>query len=185
MRIFITVLVLIFSLQSWTKADDIRDFQIEGISIGKSALDFYPEKKIKDNYKDWFEPKYGVSTIIESRGIYDEIQLIFERNDSNYKIVAISALKYSDPSYCLEKIDDVKIEIQNLFNKNIKASKRKTKKHPGDKTGKSKVTSYFFELKKTKDLIIVACYDWSKKMEYWDNLRISVRTKKYDKYISK
>ena len=185
MRYLIVIFCLVFGFNLSSKADDIRDFQIEGISIGKSALDFYPEKKIKDNYQDWFEPKYGVSTIIESRGIYDEIQLMFERNDSNYKIVAISALKFSDPSYCLEKIDDVKIEIQNLFNKDIKASKRRTKKHPGDKTGKSKVTSYFFELKKTKDLIIVACYDWSKKMEYWDNLRISVRTKKYDNYISK
>ena len=31
MRKFLTVLVLIFSLQSWTKADDISDFEIEGI----------------------------------------------------------------------------------------------------------------------------------------------------------
>ena len=40
MRVFITVLVLIFSLQSWTKADDISDFEIEGMSIGDSLLDF-------------------------------------------------------------------------------------------------------------------------------------------------
>jgi len=34
MRILIAVLVLIFSLQSLIKADDISDFQIEGMSIG-------------------------------------------------------------------------------------------------------------------------------------------------------
>ena len=45
MRIFFTVLVLIFGFQSWTKADDIRDFEIEGISIGDSLLD-YKKKKI-------------------------------------------------------------------------------------------------------------------------------------------
>jgi len=33
MRLFISVLVLIFSFQSLVKADDIRDFQIEGMSI--------------------------------------------------------------------------------------------------------------------------------------------------------
>ena len=38
MRVFIIVLVLIFSLQSWTKADDISDFEIEGMSIGDSLL---------------------------------------------------------------------------------------------------------------------------------------------------
>ena len=47
MRVFIAVLVLIFSLQSWTKADDIRDFEIVGISIEDSALDFFSEKDIK------------------------------------------------------------------------------------------------------------------------------------------
>ena len=48
MRIFITVLFLILSLQSWTKADDIRDFQIEGMSIGDSLLDYISENEIKN-----------------------------------------------------------------------------------------------------------------------------------------
>ncbi len=47
MRLFIAVLVLIFSFQSWTKADDIRDFQIEGMSIGDSLLDYMSKKRIK------------------------------------------------------------------------------------------------------------------------------------------
>jgi len=34
MRVFIAVIVLIFGFQSLVRADDIRDFQIEGISIG-------------------------------------------------------------------------------------------------------------------------------------------------------
>ena len=45
MKIFLSVLILIFSIQSWTKANDIRDFEIEGISIGDSLLDFLAEKK--------------------------------------------------------------------------------------------------------------------------------------------
>ena len=50
MRVFIAILVLIFSLQSWTKADDIKDFEIEGISIGDSLLDFYNQDEIKEMY---------------------------------------------------------------------------------------------------------------------------------------
>ena len=38
MKVFITVLILIFSLQSWTKAEDISELEIEGISIGDSLL---------------------------------------------------------------------------------------------------------------------------------------------------
>ena len=49
MRIFIAVLVLIFSLQSWTRADDIRDFEIEGISIGESLLSYASVEEIESN----------------------------------------------------------------------------------------------------------------------------------------
>ena len=47
MRVFIAVLVLIFSFQSWTKADDIRDFEIEGMSIGDSLLKYVSVDEIK------------------------------------------------------------------------------------------------------------------------------------------
>ena len=43
------ILILTFSFQSLTKADDIRDFQIEGISVGDSLLDYFSENEIKSN----------------------------------------------------------------------------------------------------------------------------------------
>ena len=46
MRVFLAALVLIFSLQSWTRADDIRDFEIAGMSIGDSLLEYYTESKL-------------------------------------------------------------------------------------------------------------------------------------------
>ena len=36
-----------FSFQSWTKADDIRDFEIEGISIGSSLLEIFSKEEIE------------------------------------------------------------------------------------------------------------------------------------------
>ena len=52
MRIFLSVLILLLSLQSWTKADDIRDFEIEGISIGDSLLDHFSEAEIKNGIRN-------------------------------------------------------------------------------------------------------------------------------------
>ena len=49
MKVFIAVIVLIFSLQSWTKANDIRDFEIEGMSIGNSLLEFMSLDEINNN----------------------------------------------------------------------------------------------------------------------------------------
>ena len=57
MRIFLSLLVLIFSLQSWTKADDISEFEIEGISIGDSLLDYYSDSKIQDSKMNYLEGK--------------------------------------------------------------------------------------------------------------------------------
>ena len=43
------IIFLTLSFQTLTKADDIRDFQIEGMSIGDSALNFFSEEEIKMN----------------------------------------------------------------------------------------------------------------------------------------
>ena len=48
------VLVLTFNLQSWTKADDIRDLEIEGMSIGNSILNFYSKNEIKESTKNYY-----------------------------------------------------------------------------------------------------------------------------------
>ena len=50
MKAILIFLILIISLQSWTKADDISDFEIEGISIGDSVLDFFSEDEIKKTH---------------------------------------------------------------------------------------------------------------------------------------
>ncbi len=55
MKIFLSIFFVILSLQSWTKADDIKDFEIEGISIGDSALDFFSINQIKNNSMNFFK----------------------------------------------------------------------------------------------------------------------------------
>ena len=47
MKKFLGIIILSLCFISSVQADDIRDFQIEGISVGDSLLNFYSEKKIK------------------------------------------------------------------------------------------------------------------------------------------
>ena len=56
MKLFIAVLVLIFSLQSWTKAEDVSELQIEGMSIGDSLLDFMDKSAM--NFKFLYKNKF-------------------------------------------------------------------------------------------------------------------------------
>ena len=48
-RSLIFLLIILINLQSWTKADDIRDFQIEGMSIGDSLLNYFSKENIISN----------------------------------------------------------------------------------------------------------------------------------------
>ena len=76
MRIFIAVLVMIFGLQSWTKADDIGDFEIEGISIGDSALDFVNKKFIAEQF-NW---RISIICFMSSTGAYLKTLQIIPRS---------------------------------------------------------------------------------------------------------
>ena len=54
MKKFLAILILIFTLQTPSQADDIRDFQIEGVSLKDSLLDYFSEEEIQkytNNYK--------------------------------------------------------------------------------------------------------------------------------------
>ena len=47
-RLSLYLFLIFFTLPTPSWTDDIRDFQIEGISIGDSALDYFSESEIKN-----------------------------------------------------------------------------------------------------------------------------------------
>jgi hypothetical protein len=49
MKRLLLILILTFSFQTLTKADDIADFEIEGMSIGDSILDYYNREDLKNH----------------------------------------------------------------------------------------------------------------------------------------
>ena len=183
----LTILIFLISLnfQSLTKADDIRDFQIEGISIGDSALDFFSESKIIKNKNDYYKNKKFTDVEIDKVGeLYDTISFNYKTGDNNYKIESISGAifyKYNIKD-CFKKRDEIVKEISDVF-ENTKPKNSGKIKHTGDKSGKSTLSNIEFNFK-NGDLIMVSCYDWSKKMPYTDHLAISFRTKKLKDFIN-
>ena len=57
MKKFLAILIFIFTLQTPSQADDIRDFQIEGMSVGDSALDYFTEEDILSSKRDYQKNK--------------------------------------------------------------------------------------------------------------------------------
>ena len=189
MRVLIAVLVLIFSLQSWTKADDIRDFQMEGMSIGDSLLNFFSKKEILQELKNKYKFKNDKYTVIEFYKAnffktYDSVQIAFKKNDDKYIIVALAGIifYFDNVQKCKDRVKDVEFELSQTFNNTSKID-RETSSHPSDKTGKSKVTDVYFVFK-DKSAAVVSCYDWSNTLDWTDNFRVSVRNSEYRNWLN-
>lgn len=92
MKFFLQILIFILSFQSSVKSNDIRDFQIEGISVGDSALDFFSKKELKES-PDIFDYKnkiYRYYFLYYSKSqTYDALQITVKPNDKKFIIHAI------------------------------------------------------------------------------------------------
>ena len=115
MRIYVVILILIFSLQSWTKADDIRDFEIEGMSIGDSLLDYFSKKEI--DKEQFFEVEQGDNKevarfyIREKKGNYDWITISYKTSDKRYTIIELSGYIFLPFNECLKKRDKINNQV--------------------------------------------------------------------------
>ena len=186
MRVFIAVLVLIFNFQSWTKADDISDFEIEGISIGDSALDFFSESEIKKNSKNYFKDK--TYTPVQTKDypffkIYDGVDFSFKTTDKKFTIVRISgAIYYYDKvKECLIKQIQIVDEISLMLKK--RKPKIYDKPFMGDSTGKSRHHQAIFWFD-SGDAIDVSCYDYFDKVSNLDHLAVRVVRKEYVDFLN-
>ena len=57
MKIFLSTIIFIFSVQSLSNADDIRDFQIEGYSVGDKLSKTMSKQDIKESTIPYFQDK--------------------------------------------------------------------------------------------------------------------------------
>ena len=188
MKLLLSVLILIFSFQSLAKADDISDFEIEGISLGDSGLNYLSESEIKKNirqdaYKGSDGKFYDISIVKEASEIYDKVSLTFKKNDKNYIIYSIGGLIFynEDTKSCIAKYKEIANEVEKLF-PNHKKYVRKNKKHPQDVTGKSFSNATTF-ISKSGSGAEVACYSWSKEMNIEDYVLVAIDSSDFGKWL--
>ncbi|MDA9643516.1 hypothetical protein N9S97_00740 [Candidatus Pelagibacter sp.] len=180
----IMVLGLLLSLNA--KAENISDFQIEGMSIGESALKYFSESEIKKNaYKTQKKSNFTQVTIKNKFNEFERIAFNYLDDDNEYKFHAISGrINFKNNiNECLIQMDEIISQVNAIF-KEQKKVKKKKKKYRGDKTGKSKITLVNFQID-DGGLIHVACYDFSKKMKWPDGLNVSIGSKEWNEFQKK
>ena len=146
--------LLTLNFQTWVKANDIRDFQIEGMSVGDSLLKFYSKKEIKNNFyfeKELYKNQNEVNHILLHKEPYfknyESVQIHFEKNDSRFVIIGIDGMINFPDNFnaCKKKMREIASDLNKSFNFHEKRATEGT--HPADKTGKSKYSkvSFFFK----------------------------------------
>ena len=189
MKRLLLILILTFSFQVLSKADDIRDFQIEGMSIGDSLLNFFSEEEIKEAYvypNKKFALHYG---FLKDSKVYEGFQAFYLANDKKYIIQFLAGkilYKNNTINYCYKKMYEIAEEIKEQMSE-AKYQDDGIIVHPADPTGKSTGHQIFFTFTNGAE-IAISCLDYSEEIQkngtHTDNLSVNIRSKIFANFLN-
>ena len=134
--------LILFTLQAPSWADDITDFQIEGMSIGDSLLDLFSEEEIKNNLEFFYDNNKFISFTSKHATFetYDAVQFHFKSNDKKYIIHSMDGTLIYDNKIneCHKEKDKIVKELTKLFGKKTTIEDLGTYSHSYDNLEKVK-----------------------------------------------
>ncbi len=179
MKKFLVIIVISLCFTTSSQANDIRDFQIEGMSIGDSLMDYYSNEEIKNFTKvkyDKSDEYIKLEGLSSKTNKYDTLSVHIEKDDKKYKIHSISGGIFFRKSFeeCFKK----KKEIVNSFKSSLKKVNLREYEFKY-KIDDSKSIAYISDFDhKDGSSIRVWCVNWSKvtedKRQFVDNLAINL-----------
>ena len=193
MRIYLTFLILIFCFQFISKAEDVSDFEIEGMSIGESLLNFMSEKQITEalgSEKAYFyENKFVTISSWDNRDnyeTYDNVGIILKQDDSTYKIYGLEGLLINQDGNiddCYKKQESIAKEI--LIVTGDKYNLKRWFLEKNRKTKEQLAVKYLdFEIiDSDRKPISIVCFDINRSGDKYTRLVVAVDSEEFDKYL--
>ena len=186
MKRLLLILILTFSFQSWTKADDVSELEIEGMSIGDSLLDFMDKSAM--DFKFLYKNKFYMTTYFDNPKIYEDIQITVKSDDNNYIIHNITGKIYYKKDYykCLQNKVEITQAFQSLMDSNVEKQSEDNIKRSSDPTGNSywSYDAFYFA---DGSVAQVFCTDWSEELfkskNYWDELKAGLYSIEFANYL--
>jgi len=190
MKILLTLFVLLFS--SSVFAEDISDFQIEGISIGDSLLDYMTIEEINNEidfiYGEFNNSKsknIAVVNYYKDLQIYEALTIDFKTNDPKFEIAGISGIIIYEDNIdnCLRKqksiFEEVKLSLTDVHYEEFEPYS-----HEGYPVGDVilNTISFFLDMKKRSNLEII-CWDISEKMNIPNRLDFSLKSHELNDFL--
>ena len=188
MKQVLTLIILVFSFQSWIYANEINDFEIGGISLGQSLLKYVNKNQIgsikdEEQYSNDKYIRYDISKILTIKG-FDLVNVMTKKVDTKYIIEGISAGVYYDKlEECLDLKDEMEKNVESILEANQKQDTEFPTKQ--DSTGESIVygVQYYTKPYPSNESIMINCYHMSERSNIRRALRISVNTNDYAYFV--
>ena len=182
------LLILFLFFSSSLVGDDIKEYSIEGISIGDSLLNYMSEKEIlrefelgKNEY-EWTDQKFTDVYIYDNLETYEYFSASVKRNDKKYIVYSMRGMiDFNDINKCLNKKKQIIEELSSFLNYNNKFED--IFKHPGDKTGNSTVYGHYFVFD-YGDEMEVTCYDFSSNVSDNSGLDVAINSKEFIDWLT-
>ncbi|MDB9743720.1 hypothetical protein OAB09_04530 [Pelagibacteraceae bacterium] len=182
MKKLLAIIVLSLCFITSSQANDVSEFQIEGISVGDSLLDYMSEKDIIHKSSDKYfykndEYYYNFYPKLDFLKVYDSLQIIFKTNDPEYIVQGVQGvIRPININKCLNKIKEIKNEIDIILNHTGVYNKIE---HPLFKG--STVERYTYDLGNDQYAEVV-CYDMNKKSNRVDSLYVIIYGQNFFKF---
>ena len=157
--------LFLFSFSAPSFADDIRDFQIEGMSVGDSLLDYFSESEIKNAETKYYPGDKKFFNIFYNSlpqfKVYDQIQILLKTGDKKYEIHGITGgINFKNNlTDCLKKKEEIASELSEFLKDIIKERSDRKGEYKND-TKSVYYASEFYFLNQIGGARVF-CNDWS------------------------
>ena len=168
--------LILFSFSAPSFADDISEYQIEGISIGDSLLDHLSKEEIiteieinKSSY-NYLTEDFAEVYLFGNFDIYDHLSFMVKPKDKHYTIYSIKgSISYDDKlEQCFAKQKEIEKEFSSMY-KNAKKRKG-TSVFDWDPTGESVTHNIEFDFDAGHG-ISVNCTKYKKSLKIENGLK--------------
>ena len=206
MKKILTIIVFNLFIIYPTQAESIKDIEIEGISIGDSALKYFDEEliKISSHKLPKTDNKYVYAAIYDSRfseynnvskfkyKVYDLIEIYWKKSDKNYTIEVLAGAlsknfgkSFSSEKECISLKENIFDEIKPMY-PDAKVLRR-DEPAPVDPTGKSKAYRSGLKINpKSKYYEVeVSCiyYKGKTAKTYESSVGVVIKTDRYNNWL--
>ena len=189
----ILIILYFLNFNYLASADQIKNFEIEGMTVGDSLLNYMSKSEIIDQINSENSYHYPnnsfvtITYISDSFEVYDDVGVIIDPNDKDYIIFSLEGTVHHKNTNCRDQQIKITNDLKEFFDSNTyKFIQSLDLDYIDDDTGESKVhyEDFYFS---DESAVRVICWALSKDFKskgYIDTLAVAVNSSKFMIFVN-